>query len=190
MALLTAADMQSRGVGVGLAPADLQAIIDAEAAELTRRFGPAYAGDGSDPPRMTEAVRPRGNSLYLRRPIAAVVTVADALYVGDPAPTTRAAADYYVWAEEGRIERGGAAAGWGRVAIVTYSPTDDTALRNAVLLELVRIATEQTTGVSSGETVSAPGGYSYSTRGGSGGAQAWADARARQYARMGGGWLS
>lgn len=189
MALLTAAEMQARGVGVGLDAGDLQDIIDAEAAELARRFGPPASS-------MTETVKPRGNSLYLKRQISTVTSVTEGLYIGDPAPATRAAADYATWPEEGRIERSGAAAGWGKVATVAYTPVDDTNLRNAVLLELVRIATEQTTdaaGVTTRTDATAPDGSRYaastgtsSSASGSGGG--WQAARERQYARM--GWLS
>lgn len=191
MALLTAAEAQARGVGVGLDPADLQAIIDAEAAELVRLFGPAYAGDETDPPSYTETVQPRGESLYLRRAIAAVTSVTELRHIGDPVPVVRPATDYYAWAAEGRIQRAPDSLRWGRLCTVVYAPADDTTLRTAVLLELVRIATEQTAEAGGSESVTAPDGSSYRTTAATGsraGAGGWEAARARQYARM--GWLS
>lgn len=178
MALLTAAQARAQGVGLGLAPADLQALIDREEAELVRRFGP-HAGP------LSEVVQPRRNSdsLLLKRRIASVVSISEGLYVGDPSPTPRAASDYVIWADEGRIERSAVSLHWGAICTVVYEPADETDLRTMVLLELVRIASEQDVGV--GGTVS---GLGYSIGGGGATAKAWADARARQYARL--GWRS
>lgn len=177
MTLLTAADAQALGVGLGLDPALLQSIIDAEEAEIVRRFGVAAAG-------ITEPTAPRGDSLYLRRPVASVMSITEYQYVGDPAPLTRVAADYFVWPSEGRIERAAASLPWGRICTVVYMPADDSSLRKTVLLELTRIATEQDAAAGGsvsglGYSISAPSGVS---------AQTATQARSAQYARL--GWRS
>lgn len=179
MSLLTPADVQALGVGVDLATATLQAVIDREEAELTRRFRAPQAA------AITETVRPRGDSLYLKRAISTVTSVHEALYIGDPAPALRAVTDYVIWAEEGRIERSALAAGWGPLVTIVYTPPDETSLRQSVLLELVRIATEHGSGGGGSETVS-EGGSSVTLQQGK--AADYAAARAAQYARL--GWLS
>lgn len=179
MSLITPAQAQALGIGVELATADLQAIIDREEAELTRRFGLPQAA------AITETVRPRGASVYLRRPVATVTSVADALYVGDPAPAPRLPADYAVWGDEGRLERAATAAGWGAVVVVTYTPPDESHLRTSVLIELVRIAAEQRAGAAGSETIK-DGEASVTFQ--HGGATDYRAARDAQYARL--GWLS
>lgn len=174
MALLDAYEVQALGVGLGFSADDLQTFLDLEEAELTRRFGAPAAA-------RSEVVRPRGQSLYLARPIGSVASISEQQYVGDPNPISRAAGDYVIWAGEGRLERAAGSLAWGVVCTVTYTPEDDTSLRTQVLLELARIATEQTTGMA-GTT----SGMGYSlTQIGTDGARNWQRARDLQYGRLG-----
>lgn len=178
MALLTAAEVQALGVGGDLAAADLQDIIDREEAEMIRRYGAHTAS-------ITESVRPNGRSVYLKRAVSSVTSVAEALYLGDASPVTRAATDYVIWSEEGRLERAADGAGWGAMVTVVYTPVDGTNLRTMVLLELVKIAVSQGGGGGANETIR-EGDVSYAASGGM--AADYAAARAAQYARL--GWLS
>ncbi len=173
--LVSLADVRALSADGGLSDSDLQAVIDREEAELVRRFG-AHAGP------LAETVRGGGCSLYLARAIDSVTSITEALYLGDPAPQTVSATDYYVWGSEGRIARlaGAGVIRWGPVATVTYTPVDQTDLRKQVLIELVRLATAQDVG----GTVS---GLGYRVTG-AGSTDAWERARSREYARL--GWLS
>lgn len=175
MSLVAAADARALGVGLDLDDAALQAVLDREEAEVVRRFGP-NAGDGVT---QAETTYPRGRSVYLRRAVASVVGVTECLSVGD-APTSRAVGDYVLWGSEGRIERAAASPPWGAVVTVTYVPADDSDLRRSVVIELARVATEQTSGA--GLDVA---GLGYRIGGGSATARAWQQARDAQYARLG-----
>lgn len=177
MSLLTPAEAQALGAGLSLTTAELQAVIDREEAELIRLFGPHYTGVA-----VVEQVPGKGASLYLRRPIGTVSGISEYFYLGDTA-TTLVAADYHIWADEGRITRLPEYAKWGRLVTVTYIPQDDSELRKMVLIELIRIATEQST---AGGSV---GGLSFSIGGGGDTTGAgWKAQREAQYARL--GWLS
>jgi len=137
VSLITPADVNAVNAGGGLSNADLQTVIDREEAELVRRFGANY-------PASITVTRPgHQRSIYLGRAISTVTSIAEYLYLGDTAPTTLTSADYFVWAGQGRIERITSACKWGAYATVVYAPADDTDLRVQVLLELVRIATNQ-----------------------------------------------
>ena len=177
MSLVSLADVRALAADGGLSDSDLQAVIDREEAELVRRFG---AHDGP----LTEIVRGHGRSLYLARAIASVTSITEYLYLGDTAPQTLTTSDYYVWGDEGRIERltgaGYGAVCWGATVTVVYTPVDQADLRSQVLLELVRLATAQ----DAGGSVS---GLGYSIRG-AGSTKDWEAARSREYARL--GWLS
>lgn len=177
MTLLTPTEVQARGVGLDLSLADLQSVIDLEEAELIRLFGPNYDGTAT-----SETIAGGERNLYLKRAIESVSSVTERYSLSDTATTTLTTLDYYVWPGQGRIERLGG--WWGAAVTVSYIPQDDTALRTMVLLELIRIATEQTTPTSGGVS-----GLSYSVR--SGGDQTgngWASQRSAQYRRL--GWLT
>jgi hypothetical protein len=177
VSLLTPTDAQAMGAGLSLTTAELQTVIDREEAELIRLFGAHYDGTA-----VTEQATGGGSSLYLKRAIGTVSSVAEYYYLGDTA-TTLAATDYHVWSEEGRISRLPEYARWGRLVTVVYTPQDDRNLRRMVLIELVRIATEQST---AGGSV---GGLSFSIGGGGDTTGAgWKAQREAQYARL--GWLS
>lgn len=181
MSLLTIAQAQALGVGLGLSDADLQVIIDREEAELVRRFGAVYTGAA-----ISETTHGGGHSIYLKRGIGTASSIVEYLYPGDTAPVTLVAADYFVWSDEGRIERVSTASCWGAVVAVSYIPTDDRDLWRMVLAELVRIATEQTA-TGGGGGVSGLG-FSVSESGGGSAGANWGNLRAAQYARI--GWLS
>lgn len=182
MSLLTPAEVQALGVGLDLTTASLQSVIDAEEAELNRRFGTATGP-------IIESIEGSGKSLYLKRAVSTVTTVVESLYLGDSAPTTLTALDYYIWAPQGRLQRlwtgTTPASHWGGLVTVTYVPVDDTSLRKTVLLDLIRINTEQSAS-GGGESV---GGLSFSIGAKGGGTSASFDTqRSSAYARM--GWLS
>jgi hypothetical protein len=184
MSLLTPADLQALGIGLDLTDAALQSVIDAEEAELVRRFGPNYPGP------QTETVSGRRvASLYLKRAIVSVTSITEYLFLGDTAPVTLVAGDYLIWNEEGRIQRvptGPNGAGhWGYRATVVYVPADDTVLRKSVLTELVRIGVEQPATSGTGESVS---GLTFSIGKSVSGAPTYTMQRAAAYARL--GWLS
>lgn len=171
MSLLTPAEVQAYGVGLALSTSDLQTVIDQEEAEIVRRFGSAAGA-------RTETVRGGASSIFLKRAISSVSAVSEYYYLGDTA-TALASTDYYVWGDEGRIERILTAGKWGALISVTYTPVDDTLLRKSVLLDLIRIATEQPT---SGESVS---GLSFSIGASGGDTAGYIDQRAAAYARLG-----
>lgn len=179
MSLLTPAELQALGVGEGLSTSSLQALIDYEEAEIVRRFGAHTAS-------ITEPVMPTGRSLYLRRPVSSVTSITEYLYVGDPQPATRAAADYYVWGDEGRIERAAASQGWGAVCVVVYTPADDQSLRKSVLIELVRLSADGG-GVAGGEETIQDAGGRVTFKAASSAEQV--AARSAQYERLG-RWMS
>lgn len=187
MSLLTPADLQALGIGLDLDTAALQGVIDAEEAELVRRFGPNYPG-----PQTETVLGRRGASLFLMRAIESVTSIVSYLYLGDTVPVTLVAADYLIWNDEGRVQRvptgPNAAAYWGERATVVYVPFDDTALRKSVLVQLVGIGVAQSASSESGGSVSGLGfsvGASSSNGSSAGGAS---DPRSAAYARL--SWLS
>lgn len=185
MSLLTPADLQALGIGLDLTDAALQSVIDAEEAEIVRRFGPNYPG-----PQTDTVLGRRGASLFLRRAIESVTSIVSYLYLGDTAPVTLVAADYLIWNDEGRIQcvpTGPNGYGhWGERATVVYVPADDTSLRKSVLAQLVGIGVKQSA-PGGGGSVSGLG-FSVGTSGGSSSAASGIDPRSAAYARL--SWLS
>lgn len=173
--LVSTSDVNALGAGGGLGDTDLQSIIDREEAEMVRRFG-AHTGSRA------ETVHGGTGSIYLKRAISSITSISEYLYLGDPAPLTLVATDYYVWSDEGRIQRlygGYAPFRWGPMVIVTYTPVDQSDLRKQVLIELVRLATNQDTGASIS-------GLGYSISGGPKDTSAWQASREALYARLAG----
>jgi hypothetical protein len=185
MSLLTIAQAQALGVGLGLSDTDLQAIIDREEAVLVSLFGAVYTGAA-----ISETTHGGGHSIYLKRGITSVSSIVEYLYPGDTAPVTLVSADYYVWPAEGRIERlpygTTAASHWGKVVTVSYIPVDDTALWRQVLIELIRISTEQPASGSGGSVSGL--GFSVGASSSAGAAQSYTAQRSAALARL--GWLS
>lgn len=170
--LVSAVDCQALGIGADLATADLEAVIDREEAELVRHFGSATAA-------RTETLDGDTGVVLLRRQISAVSAVTESVSLGDT-PDTLTATDYAIRALAGYITRLSEGTLWGREVNVTYTPVDDTPLRTVVLLELIRIATEEAASGSGGEVAGL--GFSVGMRV----ATNWQAQRAAQYARMGG----
>lgn len=170
------------GVGLGLSDADLQIVLDREEALLVRMFGAVYTAAA-----ISETVHGGGMSIYLKRGIASVSSIIEYQYPGDTAPVTLVAADYYAWPAEGRIERSpwgtSASSRWGTPVVVSYIPTDDRDLWRQVLIDLVKISTEEP---SSGGSVS---GLGFSVSSASSGTRQSAETRrSAALARI--GWLS
>jgi hypothetical protein len=153
MALITAAQAQARGVGLALDAVTLQAIIDDEEAIMVQRYG--AHGDGTS--SVTEIARREGGSVFLRRVPVSITSVTQAEYPGGTASTI-ATTERYSWLNgEARIELYPASTPYaaqydeGKLITVIYVPVDDRAKRRSVLLELVRIATEQPTASGGGK---------------------------------------
>jgi hypothetical protein len=167
MSLVTVADVR-RKVQTDLDDTDLADIITDEENEVVRRFG--ATGDGVA--TVTEVYDGGSTTnLFLRRPAVSVsgITTADK---GGGTALAVATTAYQVWGNEGRIEHLGG--GWGAgIVTVTYVPIDDQARRRAVIVELVRLALEQT----AMKSESVGGEYSYQ-------APDWETARAALYRRL------
>lgn len=154
-----------------LSIADLQIVLNREEAELVRRCGPH--GDGVA--AVTETFELSGSDIYLSRPAVSVSSVAVVAYIG-AAPSTLAPSQYYLVPVYGHLRISPFLTGSAFVT-VTYVPKDDRALRRMVLIELVRIALEQTAYKS--ETLTGTGGAANSYT-----APDWFSARETQYGRL------
>lgn len=164
MALLTVADARMH-INTGLADADLGAIIAREEAELIRKCG--AHGDGTTP--ITETVDGGNGDLFLSKPFVSISSITErAVPFADV--VTVDTTTYLGYPRQGRILRNGVR--WGSVVNVTYIPVDETARRVQVLIELVRLAIEQT----AMKSESVAGEYSYS-------APEWEAQRAAIYRR-------
>lgn len=147
MSLITPADAQALGIGLDLSDAALQAVIDREETEIVRRFGANYTDASTT---IAESVMIKGPSVYLRRAILSVSSVSEVTLVGG---YTRVlvATDYYAWIGTPRVQRLLMGGWFGDRVDVVYVPQDDTNLRKSVLLELIRIGSDQqTSGVVAG----------------------------------------
>ena len=156
-------------VSTDLNDVELLGVISREEVELVRRVG-AHTG------AVTETYPGRRKSIYLSRSIASVTSVSEYLYLGDTAPQTLVAnTDYVVWDDQGRIEC--LTGCFGAKVVVVYTPDDDRELRKQVLIELVRIALNQSP-YSSESVQGVEDSYSYTA------AKDWQVAREQQYARL------
>ena len=138
MSVLTV-DQARALVATALDDAQLQAVIDREEAEIVKRLGAAYATGVS----LAETHPGGGKSIFLRRGIGSVTTVTERISPSS-SPVTLAATDYFVWADEGRLERLPPGGTWGAVIVVTYAPQDDRDAWRGVEAALVRLALERT----------------------------------------------
>lgn len=170
MSLITPADVNALNAGGGLSDASLQDIIDREEAEIIRRFGANYPGP-------ITVTRPGGQkSIYLSRTIGTITSIVEYLFLGDTAPTTLTTTDYFVWTDQGRVERVMTGRKWGAYVTVVYTPQDDTNLRKQVLIEIVRIgANKRIAGTKTANGISITTTQSD---------QDWHAAREAQYARL------
>jgi hypothetical protein len=166
VSLLTVAELRDL-VQTGLSDTQVQRLIDREEAEVVARYGAHYDGTA-----ITEVCSGGTCSLFLKRKIGSVSSITEAQSLGG-ATTTLTSTQYAAIAGEGRIVRLSEGTRWGRSITVSYIPVDDRPLRKQVLIELVRLALEQTAMKS--ENVA--GEYSYQ-------APEWEAARAAQYRRL------
>jgi hypothetical protein len=170
MPLLMPSEVRAR-VPNTLSDSALYDVIAEEEAELVRHFG--AHGDGTT--AVIETVTAYGGMLFLGRPFVSVSSVAEYSDLGGTA-TTLTTASYLTWPSGGYLTRLPSGSDWGARVVVTYVPVDDRARRRQVLIELVRIAVNQT----AFKEESAQGvedSYRYI-------APDWQQARAQQYARL------
>lgn len=156
-------------VSSDLSTVELLQVVSREEQELVRRVG-AHSGS------VSETHPGKTKSIYLTRPIASVSSVSEYVYLGDTAPQTLVLnTDYVLWEDQGRIER--LYGCFGPKVVVAFTPDDDTDLRKQVLIELVRIALNQSA-YKSESVEGVEDKYSYVA------AQDWQAARDQQYARL------
>jgi hypothetical protein len=149
MSLLTVAELRAI-VKTSKSDTQLQQVIDREEAEVVARYGPHYDGTA-----ITEACDGGTCSLFLKRRIGSVSSVSEAQSLGGTAAALTST--QYAVANEGRVIRLSEGTRWGRSVTVSYIPVDDRPLRKQVLIELVRLALEQT----AMKSESVAGEYSY-----------------------------
>ncbi len=131
MSLLTLAEARAL-VKTSLTDPELQAVIGREEDEIIRLYGAHYISGTT----VSETVEGGGPSLFVRRPILSVSSVAED-------GTALESTAYRLWANQGRIERLPKGATWGEVITVVYVPQDDNSRRKAALIDLVRLAVER-----------------------------------------------
>jgi hypothetical protein len=162
MSLVTVARIRAH-VQTDLDDTTLQTIIDDEEAEMVRRCG--AHGDGVT--AVTETIAgTTGGALFLSRPFVSITSIT--------ANGSTVPASYYTaYAGQGQLVLLSGSASWVAPVVVTYVPIDDRARRRMVIVELVRVALEQT----SMKSESVGGEYSYS-------APDWEAKRAALYRRL------
>ena len=150
MSLLTVAEARAL-LKTGLNDADLQRIIDREEAWVVRNFGAHYV-DANTTVVETLTLDTAGESLFLRRVAGSLSSIVED-------GVTLVAADYRLWAGQGRIERLPAGTKWlPRVVITaTYKPYDDREQRKEAIIDLARLTLERT----AMKSESIAGEYSY-----------------------------
>lgn len=121
-------------VSTGLSDADLQTVIDRIEAEITAKIGAPQTDALAT--ELVRTLRGAGENLFLPTEIHSVTSI-----VEDTASLT--ATEYQVWSG-GVIERLPLGAHWGDRVVVTYKPADDRSLRKSVVIDLVRLALNQT----------------------------------------------
>jgi hypothetical protein len=168
MTLLTVATLRAQ-VQTGMDDTQLAALIEREEAEVIARYGAHYV-DGVTP--ITEECTGDSCSVYLKRRVSSISSITEARQLGGTA-TTLTTSQYHVWPGQGRLGRLPEGTRWGRTVTVSYVPADDSPLRIQVLIELCRLALEQT--AMKGESVA--GEYSYQ-------ASDWVRERQRLYRRL------
>lgn len=137
--LLSVAELRDH-VNSGLSDARLDVIITREEAEVIDQYGAHYV-DGST--TITETISGGTCNIFLKRRLGTISSITERSTLGGTA-TTLTTSQYFVWPNEGRITRLSEGTAWGRQVTVIYVPADDRPLRKQVLIELVRLALEQT----------------------------------------------
>lgn len=136
MALLTPPQLRQH-VETDLPDAALQRILDAEEAEIVRRYG-AHA-------TATELVAGGKRSLVLQRPAASVTSVTEVVagWIGETS-TVLAPDDYRLWFGNLMLERLGTGTNprdrWGDRVTVVYVPQDRATQRTLVLVNVCKLA--------------------------------------------------
>ncbi len=141
MTSLVSTDEARARISTGLTDDQLQAVIDGVEEEITKRIGAPYEDDSTT---ITETVKGKAKSIYLKRPIKSVSSVTEYAQLSD---TTGSALteneEFYVWPDQGRIERIGGIWGntgiWNRMVKVIYVPRDQRKQRKGVIIDLVRL---------------------------------------------------
>lgn len=149
MSLLTIAEARAL-ITTALDDIQLQAVIDREEAEVVRRLG--AHGDGTS--TITVELEGGSSDLFLNRTIASITSVRDRTATGTY--ETVASANYMHWSTQGRLQRLNGT--WKSVVEVVFAPVDDRSQRKQVIVELVRLALDQT----AMKSESIAGEYSYS----------------------------
>lgn len=169
MSLVTLTHLRAM-VTTGLDDTQLQTIIDREEAEVVRRYGAHYVDSVTT---IVETYQPTGlmRNVFLRRGISSIASVTEQRSLSSQV-TPVASTDYAAWYEQGRLERVNGT--WGAVVNVTYVPQNDRDLRRQVIIELVRLALEQT----AMRSESIAGEHSYT-------APEWEQVRVQLYRRLG-----
>jgi hypothetical protein len=169
MSLFTDIDEVRAVVSTDLTNVELMEVVSREEQELIRRAGAHTSA-------ITEVRPGKRKSIYLSRAVSSISSVSEYIYLGDTtAQTLVANTDYVVWEDQGRIERLDGL--FGAKVTVVFTPSDDRDLRKQVLIELVRIALNQSN-YSSEKVEGVEDSYSYTT------AKDWGAAREQQYARL------
>lgn len=117
--------------------ATLQSIIDRVESEVTALAGSPYASGVA--PTLVDNLPGGFNSIFTRRPIAAIQAITDYSSLGDTTGTLLEATEYHLWPDTGQIVRLPPGANWGAKVRVTYTPQDDTSKRKQVIIDLLRI---------------------------------------------------
>ncbi|MBX3056924.1 MAG: hypothetical protein KF770_10670 [Anaerolineae bacterium] len=137
MSLLTVAELQ-QFVETHLSPAALQEAIDWVEAQLAEEVGAPYTGAA-----ISETHAGYGRHLFLNRPIGSVTEITEYGSLVDNTGAVLAATDYTLWADEGIIERAGAAK-WGARVAVAYVPRDDRDRWRQAIIDLARLLIDRT----------------------------------------------
>ena len=139
MSLLSVAELRAQ-VATQLTDPQLQAVIDREEALIVTQYGGHYV-DAST--AFTEKYRGGGENLFLRRAVTSVSSISERVGLAD-APLILSTDAYFVWANEGYLTRLPEGTRWGQHVTVAYVPQDDSALRKAVLIDILRLALSRT----------------------------------------------
>ena len=171
MSLVTPAEVKEL-VRTSKTDAELQHVIDREEADVVRLYGAHYVAATT----VTETLASGGmRNLYLRRRLGSITSVTEYQTLDSTGGTAIVATTgYYLWADQGRLERMPAGALWGAKVTIVYIPADDNDLRRAAIIDLVRLALERTAMQSEGVA----GEYSYT-------APPWEAARNQILERLG-----
>lgn len=146
MTSLVSTDDVRAQVSTGMTDSQLQAVIDRVEEEITKRIGAPYEDASTT---ITEIVKGKSKSVYLKRPVDSVSSVTEYSQLSDTTGTALTEnEEFYVWPDQGRLERIGGIWGntavWGRMVKVVYVPQDQRKQRKGVIIDLVRLELNRT----------------------------------------------